>query len=448
MRHSAFQRLASAAGAIALLFMVTIGCDWLSPQKTRDTPKDQIRRVYALGRLEPAGGIISISAIPGERLKELDPDVIENERAPSNGVLGLLASFDLGKTQLKALEKKKQLAGKKRLHQVEVARAQKSQAEATLAQAEAKKKEVELQNGKLDALREASNLAAKEYTELEKLSLTDSELVSQHQLDKQHNQMELANQDFTIADQSYATAVEAAVKAVIAAKANITVANMSLVQLEEEFDKQAIEHEIAVAKETLKRSILFSPHVSSEDTIDVTTIDCVKDHADDDENRGPHTVLKVSLQPGEFITQTPIMQLGDLKKMVCIAEVYEADVKEIEDDQIAIIRSPAFDGDFADGPIDPVTRKRSGGIRGIVSRIGSLIAPPGLSNRNPLASADRSVVEVRIEISDPQAIEQAAERVGLQVTVEFGEKASDKKSETEKASSTDVSPSTSSTPTP
>ena len=130
MRHSAFQRLASAAGAIALLFMVTIGCDWLSPQKTRDTPKDQIRQVYALGRLEPAGGIISISAIPGERLKELDPDVIENERAPSNGVLGLLASFDLGKTQLKALEKKKQLAGKKRLHQVEVARAQKSQAEA------------------------------------------------------------------------------------------------------------------------------------------------------------------------------------------------------------------------------------------------------------------------------------------------------------------------------
>jgi len=123
----------------------------------------------------------------------------------------------------------------------------------------------------------------------------------------------------------------------------------------------------------------------------------------------------------------PIMQLGDLSKMVCIAEVYEADVKELAVGQQVTIRSPAFSAPFADGDAENNktagdANRQSGGIKGRVTRIGNLIASPGLANRNPLAPADRSVVEVRIEITDKAAIEHAAKRVGLQVTVEFGDK--------------------------
>jgi hypothetical protein len=141
----------------------------------------------------------------------------------------------------------------------------------------------------------------------------------------------------------------------------------------------------------------------------------------------------------------PIMQLADLSRMVCVAEVYEADRKEVSVGQPVIIRSPAFSGKFADGPAEEQSHRRSGGMRGRVARIGRLIAPPGLTNRNPLAPVDRSVVEVLIEIDhaaqqtaegdapqarrpatpdpgrngDDSAQAQAGKNVGLQVTVEF-----------------------------
>ena len=411
------------ATMIVLSFCVCMGCDRNAPKNGLVGGPTGPRRVYALGRLEPAQGIISISAIPGERLKELDPDVVENQLSPANGILGVLASYDLGKTQLQALEKKAELSDLKRGHEVQIAKAQKAQAEAALAQAEAKQKELELQSGKLSALEVASQLAAEEYAQLVELSQTDAELVTAHQLAKQANQMEMANQEFTIASQSYDSAKDAADKAVAAAKANITVADMTLQQLDEGYDKQAIQQEIIVAQETLKRSILLAPNVSPAALENVTGIKCVKDcDPDKPETYGPFTVLKTFVKPGEFITRTPIVQLGDLSQMVCIAEVYEADVKELEVGQTVTIRSPAFSNSFADGPVDPKTNQRPGGIQGRVERIGSLIASPGLANRNPLAPADRSVVEVRIELTDQAAIEHAAKRVGLQVTVEFGEK--------------------------
>lgn len=408
---------------VALCCCVVAGCDRNAGKKDLQASAPIERQVYALGRLEPAGGIISISAIPGERLKQLDPDVIENQRGPANGILGVLASYDIGKTQLEALEKKSQLSDLRRGQEIQVAKAQRAQAEAALAQAEAKQKELELQSGKLSALEVASQLAAEEYSQLVDLSQSDPDLVTTHQLAKQANEMEMANQEFMIASQSYGSAKDAADKAVTAAKANIRVAEMTLEQLAEGYDKQAIEQEIMVAKETLKRSILFAPNVSIADYDDVMNVECIEDCSVDEPNcYGPYTVLKVFLRPGEFITQTPIMQLGDLSKMVCIAEVYEADVKELAVGQEVTIRSPAFSGKFVDGPLDSTTGMRSGGIKGRVGRIGSLIASPGLASRNPLAPADRSVVEVRIEITEQAAIEHAAKRVGLQVTVEFGEK--------------------------
>lgn len=410
--------------ALAVLFgCAWTGCNRPSPAGGEGTQSARPRQIYALGRLEPAQGVISISAIPGERLKQLDPDVVENELVPADGILGLLSSYDVGKTQLWALEKRAELSDLKGNHEIEIAKAQLAQAEAGVAQAEAKQTELELQDGKLKALEVASQLAAEEYAQLVDLSQTDSELVTSHQLAKQANQMEMANQDYIIASQSYGSSKEAADKAVKAAQANITVATMTLEQLAQGYDKQAIEQEIIVAQETLKRSVLLAPHVSAATLKNVTEIECNRDcQHDKPETYGPYTVLKIFVRPGEFITRTPILQLGDLSKMVCIAEVYEADVKEIVKGQVVTIRSAAFSGDFSDGKVDSQTGHRSGGIQGHVTRIGRLIASPGLANRNPLAPADRSVVEVRIEISDQAAIRHAAERVGLGVTVEFGEK--------------------------
>lgn len=418
MRSALSQTWYLALGNAALALAI-VGCETRGLQGVQGAIEARPREIYALGQLEPAGGIISISAIPGERLVALDPDVVEAEREPANGILGLLASYDLGKAQLAALLKKKELAEKNRLHQMAVAKAQRKQAEASLAQAEAKLTELELQSTKLQALETASLLAVEEYARLEALRAEDPELVTEHQLKKRENAMATALADFRIANESYGSAKDAADKTVVAAKSNIEVADLMLKQLDQKLDEQAVAQEITVAEETLKRSVLLSPSASSESLNDVMSVKFNADHgAASPDDRGTLTVLKVFLRPGEFVTQMPIMQLGNLSKMVAVAEVYEADVKDLHLGQAAVIRSPAFDGKFADG-IDPESGVRTGGMAGRIERIGNIIGSPGLANRNPLAPADRSVVEVRVAIEDPTAIAEAAKRVGLQVTVEF-----------------------------
>jgi len=422
--------------------MVVSGCEWLSPSQQPTLESTGPRTIYALGRLEPATGIIDIRATPGDRLQELN-NIVENEPSPADGILGYLSSYGMGKAQLNALIKKRALADQKQLQQVQLAEAQLAQANASKAQAQAKQTELNLQQGKLDALKAASALAEAEYLELEQLQASDPDLVTQHQLDKQKNQMDLANQDYVIARDSLVSASAAAELAVQAADANIRVARTTVAHAAKNFEKLVIEQEIEIAQEVLKRSVLLAPNASSEalnellnEDIDGQQIISLTDTTEDTAKDQPsYTVLKVFLRRGEVVTQAPIMQLGDLRKMECIAEVYEADVKELEEGQTVTIRSPAFWGAYADGEVSAGTRKRSGGIRGRVVRIGRLIAPPGLANRNPLAPADRSVVEVRIEIDEvgvdqdsaenkptESPMEHAAKRVGLQVTVEFDEK--------------------------
>ena len=51
-------------------------------------------------------------------------------------------------------------------------------------------------------------------------------------------------------------------------------------------------------------------------------------------------------------------------------------------------------------------------------RIGQLVSTPGLQSLDPLARADRHVVEVRIEL-DGEGSAQAANLVNLQVDVTF-----------------------------
>lgn len=119
------------------------------------------------------------------------------------------------------------------------------------------------------------------------------------------------------------------------------------------------------------------------------------------------TVLRTFIHAGETIGREPVLQMADLDHMVVIAEVYEADVKRIELDQVAVIRSRAF---------HPPHDKE--GLRGKVIRIGRIIAAPAIQSMSPLASADRHVIEVRIEL-DKESSSEAAKLINLEVDVWF-----------------------------
>lgn len=349
------------------------------------------RQVVALGRLDPTLGVISISAVPGERLQYFAPTVEEGREVQPGAVLGRLSSYGLRAKQAAALQTRLELAQSQRTHDRALAEAQREQALAARAQALAKLEEVKSQALTLSNLGESASIAREDLERLHVLRETDPELTTDHQFRRQSNLTARAENEYNAADAAYPHALRAAEMAVAAAEANVRLSDKTLRQLENVDTTQAIAKELEVAQEALAQSEL---------------------HAPDNGNSSAYRVLKTVIQAGEFVTQMPVLQVADLSKMSCIAEVYEADVKLIREGQKARILSPAFSDAYG-----------AKGIMGTVTRIGSLVANPDLASRNPLAPVDRSVVDVTIAI-DPQdvaATAEAARRIGLQVTVEFVE---------------------------
>jgi HlyD family secretion protein len=355
--------------------------------------------------LEPTGGIIEISAIPGDVLKGFAPGVETGAVVDAESELGRVESYDLRATQLEAVTLKLQLGRQQRAQEIAAAQASYEQAIAAKAEVDAKLEEIMAQGEALATMQEAVQIAQADYQSLVELQATDAELVTDQELRRHRHEAERAAKDYQVRARTHAAALKAAEAGVAAATEGVRVAKLN-VELAEQIDRNLVtEVEKKVAEETLEQSILRAPPAEG--------------------GSGKFTILKTYTEPGEFVTQVPILQVGDLSRMSCIAEVYEADVKEIADDQRVTLRSPAFAGSFADGGANGTG---SGGISGRVVRVGSLVSSPGLIQRNPLAPSDRSIVEVEIAIEGETAEEtarataEAARHVGLQVTVQFGEK--------------------------
>lgn len=399
MVHPANTRrhFSGAALACLALSLATLGCNrFKGDESPAAAASAQSRQVVALGRLEPAGGIISISALPGERIKNFAEGVAEGALVAAGADLARVESYDLRHTQLEAAETKLDMSKKQRDRDRGAAEAQLEQALATKAQTEAKYQETLAQQKQLQNLSEAAAIAQEDYQLLERLQATDPELVTDHQLRRRRNAADRAVNEYDAAAAAYPHALEAAKRSVDAAEANVKLARRNL-ELAEKLDQTVVaDIERRVAVESLNQSVLRAPKVEG--------------------GSAQFNVLRILMQSGEFVAQIPVLEIGDVSRMVAVAEVYEADAKELFVGQAAVIRSPAFSGKFADGG-------DSGGIQGKVARIGAMVASPGLTNRNPLAPSDRSVVEVRVEIdpANAAATAEAARRVGLQVTVEFKE---------------------------
>lgn len=392
--------------AIALI-VAFAGCD---PKNTGGPGEVETgpRSIFALGSLQPASGLISITGTPGDRLKAIDPEVIENQPAPADGLLGVLASYDARLAQLEALRTRRKLAEEKQKVDLLLAQAQLRAAEAKVKEAEARKAEAKLQAGQVGNLQESVDIARDELESLVELQQSDPELVTDHQIRKQRNRMAKAESEVRLAAERIEPLSAAAQAALEAALANVEAAHVSVNSLRKNGALDALDKEIAVAEASLEQSLLWAPGADpSRITLDQAPTDSTVDSGD--ESDGRYTVLKVFTKPGELVSQMPVMQLADVSQIECVAEVYEADAHSIHLGQGATITSPAFSEVLKDG------------LRGEVTYVASLVGSPSLDARNPLAPKDRSVVEVRIALTDdnPDKLAEAAQRIGLQVTVRF-----------------------------
>ncbi|HIK52542.1 MAG TPA: ABC exporter membrane fusion protein [Oscillatoriales cyanobacterium M59_W2019_021] len=111
-------------------------------------------------------------------------------------------------------------------------------------------------------------------------------------------------------------------------------------------------------------------------------------------------IVKIHTYPGETIADKGIATLGQTQQMMAVAEVYQNDIAKIETGQPATITSPAI----------PET------LRGTVDRIGLEVQQQQVVNEDPAANIDAKIVEVRVRL-DPASSEKVAGLTNLQVTV-------------------------------
>lgn len=350
---------------------------------TNDRSANGGRQVVALGRLLPELGVISVSAMPGERVQRLnvsEGDLVEDEGTS----LGVLASHELRQVELEGMQAQLAAAEEQQKANLHVAEARLAQAQAALQQAEGQKEQSALQEQEINLLQQRAELARSDYEQLEELAREDPDLVTRNQLQRQRMAGQAAQSEYEQAIRSLEVGQAAADLAIEAARADVLAAEANLEQTKAAKTLDALAKQVEAAAVQERWARLPAPTTG--------------------------TVLKVFLRPGEFITETPILQFAELSRMVCIAEVFEADAKLIQLGDAAVLSSSAFAAPFDQE-----------GLPGTVTRIGQLITAPGIVSRDPLARADRNVLEVVVAIdpANEAATRQAAQLVGLQVNVRF-----------------------------
>lgn len=340
----------------------------------RPTALASSTQIVAQGRLEPQGGIIAVAALPGERIEQLPVsvgDVVKQDQE-----LAVMAGSALRKVQWELAKLQVAEARKNLEFQKQTAQLQADAASVASEQARVARDEVKAKASQLELLKSQVELADRELAKLIRLAEDPRtrDVVTPREVNEKSLVTRKLRSDWELAKEQHRLALEANDLAADAAQKKQDLARLALAQVMATDPISPLEAAEQVAKLQYEMTRVLAPQAG--------------------------TILAILTRAGEHVSHAPILQMGDTSKMVCLAEVYESRLQEVQLDARVEIRSPAL----------------GEALRGTVRQIGQLVGTPELPNPNPLARGDRRTGVVRIEL-DPEDSARAAHYVNLQVNV-------------------------------
>jgi len=360
-----------------------VGLDSHSPSSTNSrsinvshlkADTENSSQVLAQGRLQPARGMIRISALPGDRIDEIA--IIPGQSIKKGATIAKLQSFQLKSLELEAallkLDEAKSLLEVRRKEadlNVSAAKLKQESAAIQLKQSLAQREQANQGTAQVDSL-------AKQIETLERLRnepLTRAAIGSV-ELETRRNEFQRAT---SLSEQALLTsshAVELSELQVDQSQYIFSSAFESLLLVDKSSPVASLEKQIEILNQQVRQSLLVSP------------IDGF--------------VISVNAEVGERVGQLPIAEIADLSNMVCLAEVHESDVGKLALGNRVEIRSPALQRVLA----------------GTVERIDRVVGSVQMRSPNPMARSDFRAVPVWISI-DPKDVELASSRLQLQVEV-------------------------------
>ena len=366
-----------ATGVTGWQFWQSQNAQGQAPQATANVA--EISTVTALGRLEPAGEIINLTAptsIQESRIEQLLVD--EGDYVSANQVIAILDNRD-----------RLQAAAQKAKEQVRIA-------EAKLAQVQAGAK-----TGELAAQRaEIARLEADRATSID----AQRAAITRLEAEVENARIEAGRYD-SLYQTGAISASQRDTKQLIytTTKGQLQEAKARLARIQDTSEQQ-----IQQAKATLDKLAEVRPVDVSAASAEVRSAQAVVAEAQANLDQAyirsprPGQVLKIHTQPGEKIAAAGIATLGQTRQMVVIAEVYQSDITKIAIGQPVTLTSSALSTE----------------LTGTVDRIGLEIKQQQVVNEDPAMNIDAKVIEVRIRLN-AESSQEVAGLTNLQVTTKI-----------------------------
>ncbi len=328
---------------------------------------EPITTVAALGKLEPASGIIDVGAMTGDRIATML--VHEGDEVTAGQELARLESYPLRETELAGARIALADAERRKPIELNYGQALVQAAEAGVTQAELMKRDRALLSAKI-ALAEAAAEVARH--DLKRLQGVDTKIASQQ--DREHQQLRVRQAEAeAAAAKAELDKLDAGISVAKAqAAAKLAEATAGTPRLEAVLQIDLLKQNVKLAEEKLKMSVVRAP------------------------SKG--RVLKIFTRPGETIAQRPVLRMADTSQMVAVCEVYETHVNFVAAGQSVTVTSRAL----------PTV------LHGKVAYVGQMVAKNEVFGLDPVKAADKRVVEVRVDIDEDA---EASRLVNLQVEV-------------------------------
>jgi HlyD family secretion protein len=385
------------------------------PPPTATVAAPVIESVTALGRLEPNGDIISVSAPSsndGSRIEELR--VKEGDRLKKGDIIAVLNSQSRLQAALSQAES-----------QVRV-----TQAKLAQVQSGAKSGEIEAQRSEIARLNAEktgdfnTQSAVVARLEADLAGVINTQKATRERLQAEYDNAKLEadryDQLFTVGATSASlrdskrlaaqTAFRKGEEAYSEAGRVRNTLNQQITEAKAalERSRNARGEQVDAASSTLDRIAEVRPVDVQAAQAEVAQAQAARDKAAADLEQAyvrasqDGTVLKISSRAGEKIAAEGIVDLGQTQRMTALVEVYESDVKRIQVGQSAQVMSDAIGQE----------------VTGTVREIGQKVLRQAVVNTDPTSNTDARVMEVRIEL-DAASSEKVAKFTNSQVTAKI-----------------------------
>ncbi|HLO87384.1 MAG TPA: ABC exporter membrane fusion protein [Nostocaceae cyanobacterium] len=344
---------------------------------TSATVIPEIKTVTALGRIEPAGEVIKLSAtIPGEGSRIEKLLVQEGDRVKAGQVIAILDNRDRLQAALKEAQAEVKVA-KAKLALIQAGAkpgeitAQKANIARLMAESQG---DIDTQIANVDRLRAEVFNAQVEHQRYQGLFTEGA--IPASQLDSKRLILETAQKNLQAAQAQLKRTQLSNKQKIQEAKANleqiVQVRDVDIAAAKAEISRT--EAGVKKAEINLKQAYVRSPQDGQ--------------------------ILEIHTRPGELISSDGIAYIGRTNQMYAVAEVYESDISKVQRGQRVRVS----------GDVLPVE------LQGTVDRIGLQVRRQNVINTDPSSNVDNRVVKVHIRL-DSASSQKAARFTNMQVKV-------------------------------